>query len=140
VTGRILGIDHGQRRVGLALSDPLGTMALPLDSFQRKGDEDVIGRIRAVVAEREVTEIVIGLPVNMDGTEGPAAAAIRALGEALEEALGVPVRTQDERLTSVQADRILKGGGVHGKRRKEAQDRLAAQIILQAYLDRGGVE
>lgn len=133
--GRVLGVDMGGRRIGLAISDPLGHTAQGMDSIQNTGEADVIQQIRERVEAHEIVLVVMGLPLNMDGTRGPEAEAVVALAGRLEAALGIPVRTWDERLSSVQADRLLAEGKVRGKERKHLQDRLAAQIILQAYLD-----
>ena len=136
MTGRVLGIDHGHRRVGLAITDPLRTIARPLEAIRIGGEKDLLARLGEVVREQEVVEIVLGLPVNMDGTEGPRAEAMRALAGRMTEALGVPVHLQDERWTSQEADRLLRQAEARGERRKRLQDPLAAQIILQTHLDR----
>lgn len=135
MTGRILGIDLGGRRIGLALSDPLGHTAQGLESIRNTGEVEVMKNIRERVEADEIKEIVVGLPLNMDGSIGPEAKAASSFATRLGEALGIPVHTWDERLTSVQADRILAEGGVRGPDRKRLQDRIAAQLILQAYLD-----
>ena len=134
--GRVLGIDMGRKRIGLAISDPLGLIAQGLDTIENTTEDEVIRQIGRRVKEHEVARIVLGLPLNMDGSRGPQAAAVIDLSLRLQSAIGVPVETWDERRTSVEADRILREGGVRGERRKRLQDRLAAQIILQAFLDR----
>lgn len=135
---RVLGIDLGGRRIGLALSDPLGHTAFGVDGIRNTGEGDVIRSLRERVREHEVTRVVVGLPIQMDGSRGPEAEAVLRFCEKLEEALGLPVQTWDERLTSVQADRILAEAKVRGEKRKRLQDRVAAQIILQAYLNHLG--
>ena len=134
---RILGIDHGSRRVGVAISDALGISAHGLCVLEGADVKVLVDQIRELVHEREVDRIVVGLPLNMDGSEGPQARVVRTFVERLEQHLGgVPVETLDERLTSQQADRILDEMGVRGKRRRERRDRLAAQILLQGWLER----
>lgn len=128
--GRILGIDPGGRRVGLAVSDALGITAQGLETFdRRKGD--LIAHLRALVAEHGVVEVVVGHPVSMSGRPSEASAKARSLAEKLREALGVDVTLWDERLTSVEARRVLAGSGAD----KGATDRVAAVLILQGYLD-----
>lgn len=128
---RILGIDHGSKRIGLALSDELGITAQALP-FVRAEQLD---RIVEIVRERAVTQIVIGLPRNMDGSYGPAAEAVRAFIAKLEPLVNVPIRTWDERLTTAQAQRVLIEGDVSRSKRKEKVDSMAAQLLLQSYLD-----
>ncbi len=133
---RILGIDHGQVRVGLALSDPLGMIASPLKTVERrrKRKQD-IADLAALVKELDVSEVVIGIPFEMTGAQGKKANEVLQFAEALREALDVPVIEWDERLTSVQAERSLTAMAVRGARRKQLVDQMAAAIILQGYLD-----
>ncbi len=135
MTGRVLGVDLGGKRIGLAISDPLGYTAQVLDVIQNKSEPDVLRQIGEAVAEHQVVLVVVGLPIKMDGTQGPEAKAAIRLAERLRDSLGISVETWDERLSSVQADRFLAEAEVRGKRRKRLQDQLAAQIILQSYLD-----
>jgi putative Holliday junction resolvase len=132
-----LGIDYGQRRVGLAVSDALGLTAQPLDTFHRRSDAALIEHVRSLVAEREVTKIIVGLPVNMDGTYGPKADEARRLADHLRSALGLPVELWDERLTSWQAEQCLSEAGLPRKKQRESGkiDRVAAQLLLQSYLE-----
>jgi len=133
---RILAIDHGTKRVGLALSDETGTIAQPLQFLPAEPASALLELLKAIVAERKVEEIVVGLPRNMNGTYGPAAEKARAFVAALQQVLGVPVHTWDERLTSVQANRFLIDSGMRREKRKERVDQTAAAILLQSYLDR----
>jgi putative Holliday junction resolvase len=133
---KALGIDLGAARVGLALSDDLGMLAHPLETVQVKGAGDLAAYI-AKVAQREKAEIIIiGLPRNMNGTDGPAAAHARAFGEKLRaKAPGCEVRYWDERMTSVAAQRALHETGRSVKKSRPVIDQVAAQMILQGYLD-----
>ncbi|MGA2175697.1 MAG: Holliday junction resolvase RuvX [Verrucomicrobiota bacterium] len=132
---RVLGIDHGTKRVGLALSDETGTIAQPLEFLAAEPAEKLLSRLRDIVAERKVAEILVGIPRNMNGTYGPAAEKARGFVAALEQVLTVPVKTWDERLTSVQANRFLIETGMRREQRKERADQTAAAILLQSYLD-----
>lgn len=132
-----MGLDPGERRIGVAVSDSLGLLAQPLTTLEvRRRGEPPLDEIRRLVAERGVGGIVIGLPKRLDGTRGPAAEAAERLAEAVRAAVGVPVVLWDERLSSVEAERLLIEGGVRRRRRKELTDRVAAALILQGWLDR----
>lgn len=128
---RILGIDHGSKRIGLAVSDELGITAQALAFVPA----EQLDRLVEIVRERAVTQIVIGLPRNMDGTYGPAAEAVRVFIAKLEPLVNVPIRTWDERLTTAQAHRVLIEGDVSRSKRKDKVDSMAAQLLLQSYLD-----
>ena len=131
---RSLGIDYGGKRVGVAVSDGLGLMAHGLPTLQNTSDEAVIAELKRIIAEREVGEIVIGLPRNMNDTLGPQAQRVTAFAEKLKP-LGLPVSFVDERLTTERARRVmLEAGFTHARQRKNV-DRLAAQFILQIHLD-----
>jgi putative Holliday junction resolvase len=132
---RILGIDHGTKRVGLALSDETGTIALPLQFLSAEPAAKLLDRLKECVAERKVQEIVVGIPRNMNGTYGPAAEKARAFVAALQQVVTVPIQTWDERLTTVQAHRVLIETGMRREKRKERVDQTAAAILLQSYLD-----
>jgi putative Holliday junction resolvase len=132
---RILGIDYGTRRVGLALSDPFATFASPLAVVDVRGPRQVIREIRRHCREQDVVRLVIGLPLSMDGTEGPAAKAAREFGEDVGRTLGLPVTWWDERLSTVTARQALIEGGARRERRKGLVDKIAAQVMLQHYLD-----
>jgi len=131
--GRVLGLDHGTRRIGVALSDPLRLTAGPLCVLETGGD--VEDRLRHLVAEHDVERIVVGLPVSLGGAEGPAAAAAREFAGRVAEAVDVPVELYDERFSTVTAERSLIEAGMRRERRRETRDRVAAAVFLQAYLD-----
>ena len=132
---RILALDHGTVRIGVALSDELKMIASPLEFIPAEPFADVLAQLKGLIREKEVELIVIGLPRNMDGSYGPAAEKVREFVNALKDALGIPIRTWDERLTSTQANRLLISGGVRRDQRKEKVDGMAAAILLQSYLD-----
>lgn len=133
--GRLLGLDYGSRRIGMAVSDPLGITAQPLPPIVREGDEKDIDAIAAAVREHGVGGVVIGLPLHLDGREGAQALKAIRFGEKIRERLGLPVATWDERMTTAQAERHLIASGVGRARRKEIRDSLAAVFILQSVLD-----
>jgi len=131
-----LGIDLGAARVGLALSDDLGMLAHPLETVRVKGAGDMAAYVAAVVRREKVEVVVIGLPRNMDGSHGPAATKTREFGEKLRgKAPGCEVRYWDERLTSVAAQKALHEMGRTVKNSRQVIDQVAAQMILQGYLD-----
>ena len=133
---KALGIDLGAARVGLALSDDLGMMAHPLETVQVKGAGDLAAYVAGVIRREKVEVVVIGLPRNMDGSHGPAAAKTREFGEKLRgKAPGCEVRYWDERLTSVAAQKALHETGRNVKKSRPVIDQVAAQMILQGYLD-----
>ena len=134
---RLLGIDYGRKRLGLALSDEGGILASPLPArIRSRSETDDIAFLKDLTRERGVERIVVGLPLNMDGSSGEMAEEALRFAALLEEEIGIPVATIDERLTSVEADRVLIEGGFSRQRRKGLRDSLAAVLILQAYLDR----
>jgi putative Holliday junction resolvase len=135
--GPVLGLDLGQSRIGVAISDPDRRMAVPIGTVRTGAPEDVKA-IAALVKEHGVTEIVVGHPVLMSGVRGTAAHHAERFGEALQGFLGLPVHLQDERLTTVEAERGLAAAGVRGRARRAVIDQSAAALILQAYLDRSG--
>jgi putative pre-16S rRNA nuclease len=132
---RTLGVDLGERRIGLALSDEDGIVASPLATVERTGDRAAVREIARVVREREVDEVVLGLPLRLDGTEGPAAAAAQAFAERLRAEIDRPVHLWDERMTTVLAERAMIEGGARRGERKEKIDRVAAALLLQSFLD-----
>jgi putative Holliday junction resolvase len=132
---RILALDVGHKRIGLAVSDPLGFTAQGLSILERRGWEADMTRLVEVAQEYQVQEILVGLPRHMDGRLGSQAEDILELANALGEALGVPVTTWDERLSSKEAERVLIAADVSRRRRRQVLDKLAAVLILQAYLD-----
>jgi putative holliday junction resolvase len=133
--GRILAIDYGTVRIGLALSDPSGFLAQSLDVLKRRSDDDAIMRIAEIAREREASEMVVGLPLNMNGSEGEKADICRAFAAKLEERTGLPVHLFDERLTTVAAQRTLIEQDVRRSKRKQVVDAVAATVLLQTYLD-----
>jgi len=135
---RILALDHGTVRIGVALSDELKMMASPLEFIPAEPFADVLTRLKALVREKEVELIVIGMPRNMDGSYGPAAEKVREFSTALKDALAIPLKMWDERLSSTQANRMMAEGGVKRDKRKEKVDGMAAAIFLQSYLDANG--
>lgn len=133
---RILALDVGEKRIGLAVSDPLGITAQGLEVLIRREPQADLARILEVAREWRVQEIVVGLPRHMDGRLGKAAPEILELIRSLQEALGVNVATWDERLTTVEAERVLLQADVSRRRRRRVVDQLAAVLILQGYLER----
>ncbi|MGO9199484.1 MAG: Holliday junction resolvase RuvX [Limisphaerales bacterium] len=132
---RVLAIDHGSKRMGIALSDELKVIAQPLEYVAAEPPARCLARLKELVQEKEVGLVLVGMPRNMDGSYGPAAAKVREFVTALQAAIPAPIRTWDERLTSVQANRLLIQGGVRRQRRKQKVDKMAAAILLQSYLD-----
>lgn len=134
-----MGIDFGRRRIGLALSDPTGTVATPLETLERRaGKRAPLSRMERIGRERGVERLVVGLPLDLDGRETEWCVEVRELGERLGQRLGVPVAFVDERLTSVRAERAVRSMGLRKRERerKARVDAAAAQLILQAWLDR----
>lgn len=131
--GRVLGIDHGDVRIGIALSDETAFLASALCTVDstRAG----LARIFALIEEHHVDKVVVGLPRNMDGSFGSATEKVRTFIEKLKTGTGIPVVEWDERLSTVSAHHVLREAGFDGKRRKGLVDKVAAQIILQNYLD-----
>ena len=129
----MLGLDHGSRRVGVAVSDALRLTAQPLEVVARTR---AVGRVTEIVAEYEVEEVVVGLPTSLNGLEGPPAAAARAFGREVALATGVDVSYIDERFTTVTAEKVMLQAGAKRQVRRESLDKVAAAIILQAFLDR----
>lgn len=132
---RILGIDLGEARIGLAVSDELGMLAHPLETLHLKEISDPVERIAHIFARDDIASVVLGLPRNMNGTYGPAAEKSRAFAEKLRARLGCEVKLWDERLTSVAAQRSLHEAGRDVKKSRAVIDQVAAQLILQGYLD-----
>ena len=139
--GRIMGLDVGSRTVGVAVSDLLGWTAQGVEIIRINEDEKEFGidRMKELVAQFEPTGFVLGLPKNMNNTSGPRVEAAQAYGELLTETFGLPIDFQDERLTTVEAERMLvEEADASRKKRKQVIDKLAAALILQNYLDREG--
>jgi putative holliday junction resolvase len=133
---RILGMDYGDRHIGLALSDPLLITAQPLGTYELTGKENVDRQyFRELVAKHEVEEIVVGNPLRMDGSSGTRAEKTRVFAAWLEKAVGKPIVFMDERLTTRQALNVLQDEKLRGKKKKEWEDQIAAVIILSTYLE-----
>jgi putative Holliday junction resolvase len=136
---RALGLDLGAKRIGVAVSDDAGTVATPLEVVQRTGDRrGDHRRLAALASEWEVDVVVVGLPLSLDGRTGPAASGVLAEVRQLEGVLGVPVATQDERLTTVTAQRQLHDQGLDARASRKVVDMVAASVLLQSWLDAGG--
>lgn len=135
---RILGLDFGSKTVGVAVSDGLLLTAQGVETIERKDENKLrktCARIEELIAEYEITEIVLGLPKNMNNTEGERVEKTKAFGEMLERRTGLPVHYWDERLTTVAAEQILMESGMRRENRKAVIDKVAAGLILQGYLD-----
>lgn len=137
MSGRLLGVDFGTVRVGLAISDAERRIASPLATYTRQGRQQDERFFERLVAAEEVGSLVVGLPVHLDGREGQKAKEARAFGKWLAETTKLPIVFWDERFTTAEAESHLWEAGLTHKRRKERRDRVAAQILLQAYLDAG---
>ena len=133
--GRVLGLDLGDARIGVAISDPERRLAVPVGTIHVGQPPGELKAVAALVAEHDATLLVIGLPRSMSGDEGSRAALAREFGAALEAAVRVPIEFQDERLSTVEAERALREAGVTGRERRRVVDRSAATVILQAWLD-----
>ncbi len=133
--GRLLGIDHGRVRIGLAITDPGQTLASPLSTRQSQGVDLDRTWFRKLVKEEAIAGVVIGLPVHGDGRESRQSAEVRKFGEWFRDELKMPVIYFDERYTSMEAEEYLQAAGATRKKRKEKLDRVAAQIILKGYLE-----
>ena len=136
---RVLAIDHGSKRMGIAVSDELKMIAQPLEYIPAEPFADFLARLKEIVRAKEVELIVVGMPRNMDGSYGPAALKVREFVAVLKDALITPIQTWDERLTSAQANRFLIEADVRRSKRKEKVDKTAAAILLQSYLDSKGL-
>ncbi|MGE6577120.1 MULTISPECIES: Holliday junction resolvase RuvX [Paenibacillus] len=132
---KILGLDYGDRRIGVAASDAFGWTAQGLEVLERRRDEGEFTRIADLVREHEISEIVVGLPKNMNGTVGPRGEICIAFADRLRDELNLPVHLWDERLTTMAAERTLIEADVSRKKRKQVVDKMAASLILQNYLD-----
>jgi putative Holliday junction resolvase len=140
---RVLAIDYGERRLGLAVSDEAGAFAFPAGTLERRGGRRDLEALKQLAAERGVARVVVGLPLHMDGRAGPEARAAEAFAAALGQATGLPVDTFDERWTTREAARSLREQGYVGRRGRKGRenvDSVAATLILQAYLARAGAQ
>lgn len=132
---KIMGVDYGDARTGIAISDLLCSIVGSTTVIHSRRDEKTIPEIQKLVSENDVGELVVGLPKNMDGSEGPRAEVCRAFADKLKEATGLPVAMWDERRTTVEAHNILSEHNYHGKKRKNTVDAVAASLILEGYLN-----
>ena len=133
---RVIGLDIGSKRIGVSVSDELGFTAQPVETLLSKGIEADLDHIVSLVDQYQAEEIVIGMPYNMNGTEGPEAKKVRAVMDKLSARLHIPVREWDERLSTAAAERTLLEADMSRSKRRKVIDKLAASIILQGYLDR----
>jgi putative Holliday junction resolvase len=132
---RILGLDFGTKRIGVALSDELFITAQGADTIYRQEIGRDLEAINKIISSNDVTEVVIGLPLNMDGSYSQKTKEVIQFADSLSKAITVPIKTWDERLTTVQAERVLLEADVSRAKRRKVTDKLAAQMILQSYLD-----
>lgn len=139
-SGRILAIDFGSRRMGLAVSDPLGITAQGIETLQRKNKRADFTCLQDVIRSYEVREIVLGLPLKLSGELGPQAEKVAQFAEELRQKFHLPVHLWDERLTSAQANRVLREAELSIQKRAQAVDKMAAVLILQSFLERKGME
>ena len=131
---RVLAVDYGDARTGIAVSDLLCSIVGSIAVIHSRNQEKTVAQILEIIKEKEVGELVVGLPRNMDGTEGPRAQLCREFAEKLTQATGLPVKMWDERRTTVEAHQILSDHNYHGKKRKNTVDAVAASLILEGYL------
>jgi len=131
----VLGLDLGERRIGVAVSDPDGTIARPLVQFQPRSRHEIVETVQRLVAEHHADRVVVGLPLNVDGTLGEQAHRAKGVADVLAQAVGVPVAMWDERFSTEEADAILDHSMPRGRARKARRDMVAAAVILQSYLD-----
>ncbi|OGW49719.1 MAG: Holliday junction DNA helicase RuvA [Nitrospirae bacterium RBG_19FT_COMBO_42_15] len=132
---RILGLDFGDKRIGVAVSDEMGWSAQAVKTINRRSAAEDVKQIKEIAEEYEADEIIVGLPVNMNGTLGPGAEKVNNFISLLKGHIAVPINTWDERLSTVAAERNLIDAGLSRKKRKDVIDMLAASVILQGYLD-----
>jgi putative Holliday junction resolvase len=138
LAGRVLGLDVGSGRIGIAVSDPLGITAQGLDTLQRRNKRQDLAALERVVREYEVREIVVGLPLRMSGAEGTQSEKMQLFAEELRKRFRLPVHLWDERLTSAEANRLLRETELSIEKRAKAVDRMAAVLILQGWMERRG--
>lgn len=132
---RVLGLDLGQKRIGVAVSDEGASIAFPSGAIACRGPKKDVQAVLDLIKEREIGRVVVGLPRHLDGREGPEAEAARAFAEALHRRSGLPVETLDERWTTIEAERVLHAQGRNKKKQRAVVDSVAASIILGTYLD-----
>lgn len=135
--GRLAGIDYGTVRIGIAVSDPERTIASPWETYRRRNDRLDADFFRRLVAEERIVRFVVGLPLHLDGRISEKAHEARRFGEWLHDITDLPIDYYDERYTSVEAERLLRQGGLSEKKRRNLRDQLAAQLLLAAYMEGG---
>jgi putative Holliday junction resolvase len=135
MNGRVLALDLGKRRIGLALSDELGITAQGLQTLERSNIRKDLAKLAALASEKNVSLILMGNPLHMSGRESRQTQYTREFAERLKAATGLPIEFRDERLTTVEAERVLRQSGISIQKRAKAVDRLAAVILLESYLD-----
>ncbi|MGH2740125.1 MAG: Holliday junction resolvase RuvX [Actinomycetota bacterium] len=135
-SGRVLALDVGEARIGVAVSDPDRRVAVPAGAIRVVGGPQDLRAVAAIVREQEATEVVVGHPLTLSGDRGPAARRAEEFADGLRAFLEVPIRLHDERLTTVEAERDLRDAGVTGPERRRVIDQAAATLILRGYLDR----
>ena len=135
---RILALDHGTKRIGVAISDELGMIAQPLEFVPAEPFEKFLARLNEIIQTKQVGSLLVGMPRNMDGSYGPAATKVQEFVAMLKQTITIPIKLWDERLTSTQANRYLIQANVRREQRKEKVDKTAAAILLQSYLDSVG--
>ncbi len=133
---RILAIDYGDKRIGLAISDALKITSQPLKTIQNQDDIQVLEEIQAIIKEYNISLIVLGLPLNMDGSEGFRVEATKDFKKVLEKEFAIPIVLEDERLSTAEVEKVLLSGDVSRAKRKETRDKLAASIILRKFLNK----
>ena len=132
---RVLAIDHGTKRMGIAASDELGILAQPLKFIPAEPFDKFLARLKEILGDREIEQILVGMPRNMDGSYGPQALKVQDFVAVLKKSVLQPIKTWDERLTTVQATGALRASGKKAKQQKEKVDAAAAAVLLQGYLD-----
>ncbi len=132
---KILGLDIGSKRIGVAVSDELGIISRSLLTIDRKSEEEVNRQLGDIISKDAIKEIVVGLPINMNGSHGPQARSAAAFADKLKSDFNIPVKLWDERMSTMQVERVLIDAGVRRAKRKKKIDALAAQVILQSYLN-----
>ena len=135
MSGRILGIDLGEKRIGLALSDPMGMIASPLGKIEFKGEQNLLEEIEKIVKEKEVGEVVVGYPIRTSGQKGDQAIHAEKIAGLLKDRLGIPVHLVDERMTTAAAEKSLLESDMSRGKRRQVRDQVAASLILQSFLE-----
>ena len=136
MNGKLIGVDYGDVRTGIASSDLLGLMASAVGTIKPGGMRNTAEEVAKIAKEQNAVGIVVGLPKNMDGSEGPRAEVVRAFADLLKAETALPIYFEDERMTTMEANRFLSATETYGKKRKEKVDALSAELILQSWLDR----